>query len=82
MITAQEIEDAIRSLAPSERDKLLDHIPHLFREFAGDSEWQRLIHDERPRAGLTTMLNQHEAHLNTNAGAFPPIAESDFEAEK
>jgi hypothetical protein len=82
MSTAQEIEDAIRSLAPSERDKLRDHIPHLFPEFAGDSEWQRIIHDERPRGGLTTLLNQYEAHLNMNADAFPSIAESDFEAEK
>jgi len=31
MSTAQEIEDAIRSLSPSEREKLLQHIPQIFR---------------------------------------------------
>ena len=36
MSTAQEIEEAIRGLPPTERDKLLQHIPQLFPEFAGD----------------------------------------------
>jgi hypothetical protein len=32
MSTAQEIESAIRSLSPTERDKLARHIPQLFPE--------------------------------------------------
>jgi hypothetical protein len=79
MSTAQEIEDAILSLPASERDKLLRHIPELFPEFAGDSEWNRIIQDERPRAQLTGLLNQYEAHLSATPDAFPTIAESDFE---
>jgi hypothetical protein len=82
MSTAQEIENAILSLSPSERDKLLQHIPKLFPEFAGDSEWNRIIHDERPRARLTSLLNQYEAHLSATPDAFPTIAESDFGSGK
>jgi hypothetical protein len=32
MSTAQEIEETIRGLPPTERDKLLQHIPQLFPE--------------------------------------------------
>jgi hypothetical protein len=78
MSTAQEIENAILSLSPSERDKLLQHIPQLFPEFAGDSEWNRIIHDKRPRARLTSLLNQYEADLSATPEAFRAIAESDF----
>ena len=42
MSTVQEIEDAIRALPASERDKLMRDIPNLFPEFA-DEEWQRII---------------------------------------
>ena len=48
MSTAQEIEDAIRSLSPSERAKLLQHLPEILPEFAGDQEWDRIVGDERP----------------------------------
>ena len=43
MSTAREIEEAIRTLPSSERDKLLRHIPALFPELAGDAAWERLI---------------------------------------
>ncbi|HEY1769359.1 MAG TPA: hypothetical protein VGG02_03790 [Chthoniobacterales bacterium] len=48
MSTAQEIEAAIRMLAKSERDKLFQHLPELFPELAGDSQWERIINDSRP----------------------------------
>jgi hypothetical protein len=35
--TAQEIENAIRNLPLAEREKLLQHLPQLFPEFAGAS---------------------------------------------
>jgi len=38
MSTAREIEEAIRTLPAAERDKLLQHIPTLFPEFAGDAD--------------------------------------------
>jgi len=82
MSTAEEVESAILSLSPSEREKLLQQIPQLFPEFAGDLEWNRIIHDERPRGALTGLLNQYEAHLSATPDAFPTIAESDFGSGK
>ena len=61
MSTAQEIEDAIRSLSPSERAKLLQHLPHILPEFAGDQEWDRIIVDERPRPALSRLLDSISA---------------------
>ena len=75
MSTAREIEEAIRSLSPSERDKLLHQIPQIFPEFAGDSEWDRITHDECPRPSLTDLLDGYEADLTANPEAFPKVAE-------
>jgi hypothetical protein len=60
MSTAQEIEDAIRSLSPSERAKLLHHLPEILPEFAGDQEWDRIIIDERARPALSELLDSDE----------------------
>ena len=79
MSTAQEIENAIRSLSPSEREKLLQHIPTIFPEFAGDSEWARITHDERPRPELSKMLNRYEAEISEDPQKFPKVAEGDFD---
>jgi hypothetical protein len=59
--TAQEIEDAIRSLTAEEREKLLGHIPQLFPEFADDATWHCIALDERPRPAFTELLNRYEA---------------------
>ena len=79
MSTAQEIEEAIRALSSAERDKLLQHIPRLFPEFAGDEEWNRLARDERPRPALSDLLNRYEDELNENPEKFPKVAEGDFD---
>ena len=79
MSTAEEIEEAIRALSPAERDKLLQHIPRLFPEFAGDEEWNRLARDERPRPALSDLLNRYEDELNENPEKFPKVAEGDFD---
>jgi hypothetical protein len=63
MSTAQEIEDAIRSLSPSERAKLLQHLPDILPEFAGD----RIIVDERARPALSELLDRCEAGLEADA---------------
>ena len=80
MSTAQEIESAIRSLSLTERDKVLQHIPQLFPEFAGDSEWERIAQDDRPRPGLTELLNRYEGELARGSHAFPKVAEGDFDS--
>lgn len=80
MSTAQEIENAIRALSPSGRDKLLQHIPQIFPEFADDSEWERILRDERPRPALSEPLNRYEADLSAHPEKFPKVAEGDFES--
>jgi hypothetical protein len=78
MSTAREIEEAIRTLPAAERDKLLQHIPALFPELAGDAEWQRIIRDKRPRPELSRLLDETEERLQRNANAFSRIKASDF----
>ncbi|HEU5313652.1 MAG TPA: hypothetical protein VFU08_07490 [Candidatus Udaeobacter sp.] len=78
MITAREIEEAIRTLPAAERDKLLQHIPALFPELAGDAEWQRIIRDKRPRPELSRLLDETEEQLRRNANAFSRIKASDL----
>lgn len=80
MSTAQEIENAIRSLSAAERDKLVQHIPQLFPEFGGDSEWGRIAHDDQPRPALTELLDRYEANLARDSDAFPKVAEGDFDS--
>jgi len=78
MSTAHEIAQAIRSLPASERDKLLHDIPHLFPELGGDAEWERIIHDERPRSALTQVVDEAEEKFRRKPGTFPELTERDF----
>jgi len=78
MTTALEIEKAIRSLPPSERNKLLHAIPDLFPELSGDAEWERIIADERPRPALSEVLDKTEAEFRRNPDSFPELTEHDF----
>lgn len=57
----------------------LQHLPKIFPEFAGDSEWERIIGDERPRPVLTGLLNRYETDFDEDPQAFPKIAEGDFD---
>ena len=78
MSTAREIEEAIRTLPSSERDKLLEHIPTLFPEFAGDADWEQLIRDERPRLELSRLLDETEEQLRRNPNSLPRVKPADF----
>ena len=78
MSTAREIEEAIRTLPSSERDKLLRHIPALFPELAGDADWERLIRDERPRSELSRLLDETEEQLRRDPNSLPRVKASDF----
>ena len=78
MSTAREIEEAIRTMPSSERDKLLRHIPALFPELAGDAEWERIIQDERLRPELSKLLDETEEQLRQNPNAFSQMKASDF----
>ena len=79
MSTAQEIEQAIRSLSSAERDKLLHDLPTIFPELGGDAEWNRIIQDEAPRAALTKLLNETESDYGRDAAQFPPMTAKDFD---
>ena len=58
MSTAQEIENAIRSLSAAERDKLVQHIPQLFPEFAGDTLIPAIREAERDIEEGRTVTNE------------------------
>ncbi len=79
MSTAKEIEDAIRTLEETERDQLLQHLPQLFPELAGDLEWERIIRDDQPRAAFSKLLDRYETDLSTERDSYPKVAESDFD---
>ena len=79
MSTAQQIEQAIRALEKSERDKLLQHLPQLFPELGGDLEWARIIGDEKSRPAFTELVDNYDARLSAEPDAYPKVAESDFD---
>jgi hypothetical protein len=78
MSTAREIEEAIRTLPVSERDKLLQHIPALFPELVGDAEWERLLRDEQPRPELSRLLDETAEQLRRDPNSLPRGKPSDF----
>jgi hypothetical protein len=78
MSTAREIEEAIRSLPPSERSKLLHNIPDLFPELSGDAQWERIIRDERRRPALSQILDKIENEFRREPENFPEVVEHDF----
>jgi len=79
MSTVQEIEAAIQSLGPEERDKLIKDLPSILPELDGDAEWERLIADPRRRPALSELGDKVEAKMKSNPAQFPEIVEKDFE---
>ena len=79
MSTVQEIEAAIRSLDPAQRERLIRDLPTLLPELDGDAAWEQIIRDARPRPAFTAMVNELEAEYGRNPKAFPEIQERDFE---
>jgi hypothetical protein len=70
MNTVAEIEAAIQSLSPAERERLADDLPAILPELNGDMQWQRIITDPRPRPALTALGDESAAQLKTNPTAF------------
>ena len=79
MSTAQQIEEAIRSLEKTERDKLIQHLPQLFPELAGHLKWERIIRDDQPRPSFSALVDSYEARLSKEPDAYTKVAESDFD---
>lgn len=79
MSTVKEIEAAIRALPPKEREKLVEELPSILPELNGDAQWQRIIHDPRPRPALTALGDKIASELKSNPERFPEIQDSDFD---
>jgi hypothetical protein len=70
MSTVQEIEAAIRSLPPEDRERLIKDLPSILPELDGDAEWDRLISDPSPRLALCELGNEIEKKMKANPGQF------------
>ena len=79
MSTVEEIEAAIRLLSPEDRSKLLQDLPALLPELDGDTIWEGIIQDSRPRPAFTALLDQIESDHRHSPEVFPEIEEADFE---
>ena len=79
MSTVKEIEAAIRALLPREREMLVQDLPSILPELNGDSAWDRIINNPRPRPALTRLGDEIEAQLLANPDCFPEIRDSDFD---
>ncbi|HEX3145698.1 MAG TPA: hypothetical protein VHQ64_17115 [Pyrinomonadaceae bacterium] len=79
MSTVAEIEEAIKALPPSERERLAEDMLSILPELRGDLIWQHIINDERPRASLSSLGDQIEAGFKTRPDQFPEIKDTDFE---
>ena len=78
MSTIQEIEAAIQSLPPKDREKLIKDLPSILPELDGDAEWDRLISDPSPRPALSELGDEIESKMKANPDQFPEMVEKDF----
>ncbi|HEY8204694.1 MAG TPA: hypothetical protein VIF81_08210 [Pyrinomonadaceae bacterium] len=79
MSTVAEIEEAIKALPPSERERLAEDLPFILPELSGDLVWQRFISDERPRPLLSALGDDIEQQFKNDPEQFHEIKDSDFE---
>jgi hypothetical protein len=82
MSTVAEIEAAIKTLPPAERERLADDLPSILPELNGDLKWQRITADARPRHALTALGDEIAAQLKANPAAFSQIHDTDFDQPK
>lgn len=78
MRTVQEIEAAIRSLAPAQREELIRDLPRLLPELDGDAAWKEILHDSSARPAFTALLNEVQAEYHADPKRFPEIKDGDF----
>ena len=78
MSTVSEIEEAIKALPPSERERLAEDLPSILPELRGDLVWQRILSDERPRPALSALGDDIEQQFKTDPEQFHEIKDSDF----
>lgn len=79
MSTVQEIESAIRSLSPEEKEQLAQALPALLPELDGDAAWERILRDPRPRPALSALLDQAEAEFRRDPSSCPETSDAEFD---
>ena len=81
MSTVAEIEAAIKTLPPAERERLAEELPAILPELNGDLKWERIITDVRPRPALTALGDEIAAEFK-NPAEFSEMRDSDFDQQK
>ena len=82
MSTVAEIEAAILTLSPAQREQLAEDLSAILPELSGDTQWQRIINDSSPRPALSTLGDEIEAQLKANPAAFSELRDADFARTK
>ena len=79
MTTVEEIEVAIKNLAPEERARLANSLPKLVPELDGDARWEAIIRDPTPRPALTALGDEIDRMYRENPDQFIPLTEEEFD---
>ncbi len=79
MSTLKEIEAAIQSLPPEEREQLVRDLPSILPELDGDAEWDRIISDPSPRPALLKLGDEIEAKMIADPAQFPEMSVEEFD---
>jgi hypothetical protein len=80
MSTVQEIEAAIQALPATEREKLVADLPGILPELNGDTMWENVLSDPRPRPALTALGDEIAAQFKANPSRFAEIQDRDFDS--
>lgn len=80
MSTVQEIEAAIQALPVTEREKLVADLPGILPELNGDTMWESVLADPRPRPALTALGDEIAAQFKANPSCFAEIQDRDFDS--
>jgi hypothetical protein len=78
MSTVEQIEAAIRALPARERDRLAKALPALFPELGGDTSWDQIICDGRPRPALSRLLDEAAAAVCEDPARLPETTDEEF----
>ncbi len=79
MSSLKEIKSAITALSPEDQAKLVQDLPMLLPEQAGDLAWQRILRNPTPSPALSALADAVDAEYGRNPEAFPEIKDADFE---
>jgi hypothetical protein len=75
----KEIEQAISGLSAEDQAKLVQDLPRLLPEQAGELAWQRILRDPTPSESLSRLADAVDAEYGRNPAKFPDIKDSDFD---